>query len=85
VDVVAVEASAGIDGWAALHEEELRPPAADLHHLLAASLLPAEGQALRDGAQIFVPWSALPTFSGGSIPRSPRAAPSPRAIPLLTP
>jgi len=46
-----------IDGWAALSREELEleaKPAADLlYHLLAASLLLAEGQTLRDSAQDF--------------------------------
>jgi hypothetical protein len=60
VDVVvqAVEAlKRRIGGWAALSREEQEleaKPAADLlYHLLAASLLLHEGQALRDGAQDF--------------------------------
>jgi len=60
VDVVMQAAEAlkrRIEGWAALSREELEleaKPAADLlYHLLAASLLLGEGQALRDGAQDF--------------------------------
>jgi acyl-CoA dehydrogenase len=58
VAVQAVESlKRRIDGWAALsHEEqelEAKPAADLLYHLLAASLLLGEGQALRDSGQDF--------------------------------